>query len=74
MHLMNSVPQDAAGSKSLCGLKEGLDNFTEQKYIQSIHSKKTPPGEEVSELQVVGCRANIQGSVMCLALSSYVLD
>lgn len=45
---MNSVPQDAAGSKSLCGLKEGLDNFTEQKYIQSIHSKKTPPGEEVS--------------------------
>lgn len=57
---MNSVPQDVAESKSLHELKEGLDNFTEQKRTQSVHSKKTSPYEEVSELQMVGRRASIQ--------------
>lgn len=56
VHLMDSTPQDVAEAKSLHGSKERQGKFMDQNFFQAIKFKEISPGQEVSELQMIGSR------------------
>lgn len=59
MNLMDSTPQNVAEAKSLHRSKERQGKFTDQEIFSGCKFKEASPGQEVSELQMIGNRESV---------------